>query len=275
MFYLNLDLSQLAHVGDVAKEVIDAAMDEAGRRLTTATHGHILEEVQKKLHSSRQKYIDALSYKQIGKDSWSIDLDPSAFFIEDGLPSNWEMIDALLGQGRPNKSRLEGTPKGQVKTSKEGNKYRAIPFEHNKGQTAQTPFQTSLTNMVKGEMKARKIPYGGIEKDAMGAPKIGLLHSFDVSSRGKGIVPTSKTGNSLLAGVRVYQREVKDRQGKSTVKKAVLTFRMVSEKQKGSGSWIHPGLEGRKFIDDAYDWALKEWETKIGPEIAQEIINGL
>lgn len=275
MFFVNLDISALTSMGEKAEATVKSAMEDAVRKLTLATHTHILEQVQNKLHSSRQKYIDALSYKQISQDTWMIDLDPSAFFIEDGLPSNWEMIDALLGQGRPNKSRLQGTPKGQVKTAKDGHKYRAIPFEHSKGPTSQTPFQQSLTDMVKSSMKQQKIPWGPIEKDASGAPKLGLLHSFDVHKTSKGAVPVSKQGTSLLAGVRVYQRQVQDKQGKPVVKKAVMTFRIVSEKQKGTGAWVHPGLEGRKFMDEAYEWALRQWSEVIGPETAKIIQEGL
>lgn len=270
MFFLNLDLSPIMKIEDQMKPAVEAAMKDAVRRLTTATHGHILEEVQNKLKSTRQKYIDALAFEQVSDDTWIIKLDPSAFFIEEGVSPGHEMIDDLLKQGRPTKGKDAGAPKGEIKTAKDGSRYRVIPFEHNKGPSQQTPKQTSLTDMIRTEMKARKIPYGGIEKDAGGQPKVGMLHSFSVNTQ-KQKVPVSKSGISLLQGVRVYQTKVKDAQGKDKVKKGIFTFRIVSSKHKGTGKWIHPGIEARKFIDEAFKWAVNEWETKIAPEVLNAV----
>jgi len=251
-------------------------MKRAAQQLTMATHGHILEQVQSKLKSTRRKYIDALSFEEIGENSWIISLDPSAFFIEEGMPQH-EMIEDLLKQGRPNKSKPEGSTVGGVKTAKDGSRYRAIPFEHNRGPTSQTPMQTSLTNMVKAEMKSKGIPYGGIEKNSSGQAKTGLLHSFDVVARGKGAspVPVSKVGIPLLQGVRVYQTKVKDKAGKETVKKGIFTFRMVSSKMKGSGRWVHPGIEAKKFMDEAFVWAVEHWEKEIAPGVIDEVMGGI
>lgn len=246
-------------------------MKDAVRKLATATHGHILEEVQNKLHSSRQKYIDALQYEQVDENTWFIKLDPSAFFIEEGLPQG-EMIENLLKTGRPNKSKLGGGPKGQVKTAKDGSRYRVIPFEQNKGPTSQTPKQKSMTDMVKAEMKSRNIPYGKIEKNADGQPKTGLLHSFDVVQRGRGALPPmAKSAAAMLQGVRVYQTKLTDKSGKETVKKGIFTFRVVSSKAMGSGKWVHPGIEAKKFMDEAFEWAQKEWAEKIAPEVYNQI----
>lgn len=275
MLYLNLDLSKIMQLTDDMKTIAEKAMKDAVRRLTTATHGHIAEEVQQKLKSSRQKYLDALHFEQVSDETWFVSLDPSAFFIEEGLPANHEMIDDLLKQGRPNPGRAGGAPKGQIKTAKDGSRYRVIPFEHNKGPSQQSPTQKSLTDMVKGEMKARGIPYGGIEKNSSGQPKTGLLHSFDVQKRGGASPPVSKVGISLLQGVRVYQTKVKDKGGKETVKRGVFTFRIVSSKHKGTGRWVHPGLEAKNFMNQAFDWAVKEWETKIGPETAAAVVSQL
>lgn len=275
MFFLNLDLSTLMKIEDQMKPAVEKAMKDAVRKLTTATHGHILEEASSKLKSSRQKYLDALSFEQVNEDTWFVALSPSAFFIEEGLPANHEMIDDLLKQGRPDPSRPGGAPKGQIKTAKDGSRYRVIPFQHNKGPSQQTNKQKSLTDMVKGEMSARGIPYGSIEKNGAGQPKTGMLHSFDVVKRGGAAPPISKSGISLLQGVRVYQTKVQDKQGKETVKRGVFTFRIVSSKQKGTGKWVHPGIQAKKFMDEAFKWAVNEWETKIGPETAQAVISSL
>lgn len=237
-------------------------MKDAGKALTMATHGHIIEGATQKLHTSRQKYIDALSFSQVDDDTWVVSLAPEAMWIEEGIPPNTEMIDWLLKPGRSGKST------GQIKTAKDGSRYRSIPLQHNKGPTQQTQKSNSLTDMLKSSMKERKIPYGGVEKDSMGKPKIGLLHSFDVKQDAKGQkVPLGRSGKSMLQGVRVYQKPVTDKSGNTTVKKAIMTFRTVSSKQKGTGAWVHPGMEAKHFMDEAYEWALNQWEQVIAPDL--------
>ena len=148
-------------------------------------------------------------------------------------------------------------------------KYRVIPFEHNKGPKAQTQKQTSLTDILKSTMKQLKIPYGKIEKDANGKAKVGLLHSFDIIRKpGGGAVEVGKhSGISLLQGVRVYQKPVMSKSGVESIKKSVMTFRIVSSKHKGTGRWQHPGLAARDFFPEAYLWAMDQWKNKIAPEI--------
>ena len=159
-------------------------------------------------------------------------------------------------------------------------RYLVVPFQHNKGPTQQTQAQRDLTNTVKAEMKRRKIPYGGLEKDSSGQPKIGKLHSFDIlhaptktqdgpgQGHGQiGAVRQGPTGIAFLQGIRVYQKRIKDEKGNSSVQKQVMTFRVASSKHKGTGRWVHPGLQAKRFFEEAEKWALEVWETKIVPEI--------
>jgi hypothetical protein len=264
---INLEIDQLLSLDGSVRAAAEKAMATAAQSLAAATHGHIVEQVQQKLHSTRQKYLDHLNFKQVGKDTWIISLEPSAFFIEEGMPQH-EMIDSLLGTGRGKKGST-------AKTSKDGSRYKVIPFEHNKGPTGQTAKQTSLTDSIKKSMSQLKIPYGKLERDASGKPKTGLLHSFDIlkkpNSMGGGDVEKGKhSGISLLQGVRVYQNQVKDKSGVTGVKRSIMTFRTVSSKMKGSGRWVHPGLQPRKFMDEAFSWALGQWERKIAPEILKQ-----
>ena len=270
MFFINLNIESIVALGNIGP-TMERAMKEAGKALAASTHGHIVEEAQQKLHSSRQKYIDALSFNQIDDDTWVVSLGPEAMWIEEGIPPGTEMIDMLLKPGRNAKGP------SNIKTAKDGSKYRSIPFEHNKGPTQQTPKQTSLTNMLKSAMKERHIPYGGLEKDSMGKPKTGLLHSFNVSHDAKGNkVPLGRlSGKPLLHGVRIYQKPVTDAKGNTSVKKAIMTFRTVSSKHKGSGAWVHPGVEAKHFIDEAYEWALRAWETTIVPDLLAKVSDAL
>jgi hypothetical protein len=275
MVYFNLDLGPIIAMVKGFDKAVHKAMNDAARDLTAQTHAHILEEVQAKLHSTRQKYVDALSYKQVDTDTWVIELGKEAMFIEEGIKPNTDMLDALLK-----------SPK--AKTAKDGSRYIVVPFEHKKGSTSQTPAQSTLTNTIKSEMKKRKIPYGKLETGADGKPKTGLLHSFDIMKQpiktapgaGSGHGPIGQvkqgpTGIPHLQGVRVYQTKVKDKQGKESVKKSIMTFRVASSKMKGQGRWVHPGLEAKKFLDEAAEWALKEFEGRIRDQILIRVVVGI
>jgi very-short-patch-repair endonuclease len=163
-------------------------------------------------------------------------------------------------------------------------RYRIIPFEHKRGPTSSTPTQQELTGVVRNELRKRGIPYGNLEMGPDGKPKIGKLHSFDIMDKPKktgegvgqgwgkiGEVKVGATGIPFLQGVNVYQTKVKGKDGSESVQRQIMTFRVVSSKMKGTGRWVHPGTPPRKFLDEAYQWALKEWSTAILPEILRTL----
>jgi hypothetical protein len=267
VIHFNLDFGPILAMVRNFDSTVRKALDDAARDLTAQTHAHIVEKVQASLHSTREKYLNALSFRQVDSETWVIELGQDAMFIEEGIKPNTDMLDGLLK-----------SPK--AKTAKDGSRYIVVPFEHKKGKTQQTPAQTSLTDTIKKEMAKRQIPYGKLENGPDGKPKTGLLHSFDIMKApiktgpgpGSGHGPIGKvkqgpTGIPHLQGVRVYQTKVKDSSGKESVKKSIMTFRVASSKMKGQGRWVHPGLEPKKFLDEAAEWALKEFEGRIRDKI--------
>jgi hypothetical protein len=307
MIFLNLDLTFLFDLNKNLKPAIEEAMAYGAQQLTMQTHGHIVELAQKELHSTREIYTDALSQRKIDDNTWIIALHRSAMFIEEGLPQH-EMIDDLLGDNpKGAATEADGTPApkkithekmgtGSVHTSKaDGSRWRAIPFEHKKGPTQQTPEQTTLTKAIKKQMgadkalKARGISYGKLEMGSDGRPKLGTLHEFNIMNKplrtsatgpGQGWgevgqVKQGPTGIPFLQGVRVSQHRAKDKQGKAFVQRSVSTFRIVSSKHKGTGRWMHPGLDAKKFFEKAYEWAENEWNTKMRDQILERILSKL
>lgn len=271
MIKLNLDIAPLMNVGLKLDQATKQALKEAGRRLTNMTRAHIVEEANKKLHTRRQMFLDGLTTFQMADDVFVVNLDAKVRWIDDGMqPHN--MIDDLL------KSK-------KAKTAKDGSKYAVIPFSHKKGPTQQTPAQKTLLDTIKRELKQRKIDYGKTEKDEHGSPKLGLLHSFSVTSgpiktanapgQGKGPIGSvmqGPTGIPLLKGIRIYQREVKDpKSGKTSIRKDIMTFRVVSSKHKGQGRWDHPGTEAVRLMDEAYDWAKRTWEREVVPQMMTQL----
>lgn len=269
MIHIDIDLSSILELNQTLKPKIDKALQDAARDVSIQAHAKIVELAQQHLHSTRKKYIDSLSIKQENESTWIIALDKKALWIEEGMEEH-EMVDDLL------KSK-------KTKTSKDGSRYLSVPFEHKKGPTEQTPYQKSLTDTIKAEMKKRNIPYGNLEMDRDGKPKMGLLHKFDIMKnplktgegpgQGKGAVGQVRqgpTGIPFLQGVRVYQKMVADQTGKLHPQKSIMTFRTVSSKHKGTGRWVHPGLKAKLFFDQAEDWIRKEWESKIKPMVLEK-----
>lgn len=286
MLLIDLDMTPLIKMGQGLEGTLREAARKAGSELAPAVHAHIIEEANKKLHARRQAFIDGVNFKQEGPDTWLITLDSSARWIDDGLEPH-EMIDDLLSQRK-------GKSKGP-KTSKDGSRYRVIPFFHGpgKGPTTSTPAEATLQATIKAELKkapnqltgGRGIPYAKIENGPNGQPALGLVHSLDVMhapvktangpGQGWGRIGDPRqgaTGIPFLQGIRIYQQQVKGPDGKSRVKRAIMTFRTVSSKHKGTGRWFHPGLQPVNIFEEAHAWGVRKWETEILPKISQWVL---
>jgi hypothetical protein len=256
MITLNVNLGPMIELSNGLRGRLETALKNAAQQLAMQSHAHLMEEVNQKLHSTRQKYVDAVSFSQVDDTTWMISLDKSAMWIEEGMPEH---------------SMLEGMLKSpKAKLAKDGSRYLVVPFQHNKGPTSQTSAAQDLTATVKKELKKREIPYNKIERGPDGKAKLGLLHSFDITKEpvkthdgpgqghgGVGDVRQGTTGIPFLQSVRVYQRQMKN----GSVNRGIMTFRVASSKHKGSGKWVHPGIQARKFFDETQEWALKTWDT--------------
>lgn len=269
MFTINLDIGEVVKLSDELGGAATEAMKKAGDALTKMTEAHIKEQASKKLHSRRQLFIDSLSTQQVGDDTWLVVLNAKAVWIDEGMPAH-NMLDDLLRSKK-------------AKRAKDGSTYVVVPFNHGpgKGPASTTPAQQDLIGTIKSEMKRRGIPFGGIEKDASGADKLGKLHSFDVTKLPKkvtegpgqghgpvGEVRQGPTGIPFLQGVSVYQKKGAD--GKT--KKSIMTFRVASSKHRGQGRWDHPGLEAMNFMEDAVKWAQEQWDKEIAPQVLDWVL---
>ena len=279
MLNVKVDTSVLFQVQTtLAPEAIKQLAQRAARDVAAATHAHIIERASAKLHSRLKTYLSGLSFSQEDEDTWVVILDKSVRWIDDGMEPH-SMVEDLLSE--------RGKGKGKVHTSKDGNKWRVIPFSHGpgKGAATTTPAQQSLISTIKKEMSQRQIPWGKVEKDEQGQAKLGMLHSFDIShgplktqngpGQGWGAVGQPKqgpTGIPFLHGVRVYQHKVENKTGGEAVKRSVMTFRVVSSKHIGSQRWFHPGLAPEHFFEEAAEWAQKEWSEKALPELLQALL---
>lgn len=279
MFTVNIDTSALQELGKEFEGALKAATSEAARDLSVMVHAKAVELANEKLHSRRQMYIDALSMRE--EDGvFILALDASAGWIEDGMPRH-NMLEALLA-----------SPK--AKLAADGSRYLVVPFEHGPGKgPTNTPASTQdLVSTVKTEMKRRKIPWGKVERDDQGRPKLGRLHRFNIEDgppkthqgpgQGWGPVGDVKQGPNqrqavgggpggggipFLRGVAVYQHAVEG----GGVKRSVMTFRIASSKHEAP-RWDHPGVQKVAIFDSVAQWAQEEIDKNILPKLAESIL---
>lgn len=272
-FVLHLDQGPIKELDSQLRKELTPKLQEAAAALAAQTHAHVVEEASQRLKTRREWFMDNLTLEQVDKNIWAITVSGKGLWIEDGMQPH-EMIDDLVKNG---------------KIAADGSKYQVIPFEHSKGQTQQGPVGKQITSLIKQELKSRKIPYMKIERGIFGLPRSGKLHEFSINGpeamHGKlsqayeGPVGhhlrSQFTGAHYGQGVRIYQKimkneagdYLKDKKGRVKAERSVVTFRVASTKQKGSGMWFHPGLTGEHFLDEAAEWAGRTWDTQMLPDI--------
>lgn len=268
MIYLSFDTSKLEAFGSNFSKAIKKATDKALTQIAAATHAHIIEEANKKLHSTKDLYIENIQRFKDDDGTWYIVLDSSVVWIDDGAKAQ-DMLPFFLK-----------SPK--AKTAKDGSKYMIVPFQHNKDKM--TAPQKDLLSAIKSELSSIGVNIKKTETDKNGAPKLGLVRSLDITTKplkhsegpgqGSGPIGAVRQGASgipFLKGVRVYQHMTKDKRGNDAVSKSVVTFRTVSNKRKNPNAWHSKGSDGVKIMDESATWALKEFDTKIMPSIIEQI----
>lgn len=282
-------------MNEVAKDSLAKARDLASSRL----------------HRTKHTYLNALSLDRQDTTVYVLVLDASARHLEDGYgPFDMKPgllkyklgSDALVSYNLARGANSDGTAANDehgkrasfngVRTSKDGYRYRAIPFEHTqsvaspnhplhnspvqKGQENETTMGSLMADMKR---LISRSGIGGITKGSDGAPALGKVaairgvpgdpNSFKVThfggQHGAGYAQVKSLGTSLggsplsldsrLSGLTKYQ--FKDKSGK--VRAAYMTFRMVSENPKSQGKWIHPGFQpGVKIFEEVEAFAERE-----------------
>lgn len=271
MIKLDLDAADIFNLEAHLKDAAESAMKKATAGLAAAIDGHLREEAARKLKSRREMFVNALSMKEV-EGVWVVNLDKKAVWIDDGMQEH-EMIDDLL------KAK-------SAKTAADGSRYTIVPFKHGPGagKTNSTEAQLDLVSTIKTALKKQDIPFGSIEKNADGTPKEGLLHKLDITSgplktanvpgQGKGPIGSVRqgsTGTPFLQRLNIYQKTTTNPDGSKSTKRSIMTFRTVSSKQKGTGKWVHPGLAPKNLMDEAFQWALQEWEKTIAPQTIADL----
>lgn len=247
-FFVNAQ--QIADQMDNFKEEIKAAVEESVRQLSAMTHAKVVELAQSNLTSTRKIYTDNLDYKEVVPGLWVVSLDQPALWIEDGRKAG-DMTADLLKKG--------------AHVAKDGSRYKAIPFDYGKPSSQMDPSTRMLVSKIKSELKKAGIPFKKIEYNADGSPRIGKLHTLNISSPH----PSPRASHPALAGLTIYQS--KGANGK--IRRDIMTFRTVSDHHKGT-KWIHPGRDAEHFFEQALQWAEEQWERDILPQVLDKYGKG-
>jgi len=234
-------------VQSLSKQLKEYAMEaEADMRkgvanLSALSHAKIRDLAAEKLHSTRNTFLDNLSQvEEVVPGVFVITLNEAALFIEEGMERH-DMKPDLL--------------KKNAKVGKNG-RYKIIPFEHSKLPQNMTGKEQNIVQQIKQKLKEEKVPFKKIEYDAKGNPKTGKLHSFNWGGERPG-----KGNTGVLQRVSIYQSKGPT----GNIRRDIMTFRTVSEGQ--TDKWYHPGIKAAKILDEAGDWAEKEFYNSILPEI--------
>lgn len=232
---------------EFAKEV-EKDVKKGVATLAASTQAHVIELAQTELHSSRDIFLDNLKYEEISPGVHIISVLDKGFWVEEGLDAGFDMKPGLLD-----------SPK--AKTSKKGYKYLAVPFKHNTAPSKMTPVAKDVVSQIKKNLKKENVPFKKLELNADGSPRLGKLHSFNWGGEKLG-----KGNTGSLERVSIYQTTTKT----GNVRRDIMTFRTVSGSPASQGKWKHGGVEGKKFLDRASNWAMATWEQFILPEIIKK-----
>jgi len=243
----DVDVRQLSEKFGNLKEQVQKDITKGVENLATMTHAKANELARDELNSLSKKYMDNLEFSNPAPNLWVVTLKEPAMWIEDGRKSGF-MEELLSG-----KSSRQG----------KNGRYAIVPFEHSKPPTEQSPKAQALAQQIKDALKKEGINWKKIERHEDGSPRIGRLHNINVESAR--IKPEHK--NSPGMGVRVYQ--TKD-PNTGNVRRDVMTFRVITEKHRQAGLWHHPGRQGNKLLDKAFNWAQKTFYKEILPAIFEK-----
>jgi hypothetical protein len=289
-------------------KAFDAELNKAVQTLAAQTHTRILENVQQRLHARRKMYVEALRVpKEVAPGVFVIVLDEKAVWIEEGMPPH-DMVDDLLRKATPgakpprqakdgslyriipfkqNEAPSGQTPGEKLLTDTVKAELKKLRIEWNKVERDPQgkPLSGRLHSAVLKDHPAFEAnpqrPDGTAGKPGWGKGDEGQVMQGPVKPGQE-----KNSGIPMLRGLAIYQTPLfkKDKEGNQVpdldkkglqrARRDILTFRIVSSKHKGQ-KWQHPGIEGTRFFDDAFQWCQQEWDQNIMPALTKKYANTL
>lgn len=262
-FKFEANLEKIAKELDTTRDAIGGYLRSAVENLSISTHAFVVTHAQEKLKGWQRDHFFGengrnVRWTEVAEGFWVVEIDPSVAWIEEGRDPTFMGEWLLKGDN--------------VKTAKDGSRYRVIPFTHSRGSKI---FNQDFVADIKEAAQKSGFNLKTIDKDADGNPKTGILGKLNFGSnvttktdsnsrffskeRGPSVAESlglkTYSGKHYLSDAVVTQRKV----GKS-FKKEVVTFRVISSKHEGEGRWFYPEVQALNSIPAAYDYATREWD---------------
>jgi hypothetical protein len=257
---LEIEIKTEGDISNQAKKVIEnikkdlqAATQAIGQGAYQQAHNIADQKMSTELSSIYKKN---LYIKKLSENAVEIGIKEEAFWIENGKKGGF--MEELL-------NHKSGSP---PKVSKEGHKYRVIPFEKSTTKKSTSSSGEAAINELKTFLRKENIRYSktrALALDEKGSPRIGRIHSFDIKKMRENGKKSVEGLSRNLQGLSIYQNF--NPQTKR-VERNIMTFRVISEKHRNSGKWQYPANKPKKEVmKDVFRWVEQTWQSKILPEL--------
>lgn len=225
---------------------VENEINQAVENLANATYAAMIAKIQSMGMDpkNRQDYLRALEFNKLGEGTWLIYLNGDwATQLEEGIKP-YSIKEQLL---KSTKTVQVGSRAGQpwVRTSKTGNRYAAVPFEHKpfSGEKVSGDLAADIKKLTARNQSGKMQSLTKTFKDLDGKPLVGKV-----------AVTGKNAANPKLSNLTKYQFVSK----KGAVSSIYMTYRMVSDSSSG---WQHPGTPGYGIFKEAEAYVQSELEN--------------
>ena len=245
MMYLIANLNFEKSPQDFSKEITQNLQEDVNKAVKTLGSEALKtaqELADRHLPPKLAKiYKDSIKIEEISENVIVVELSENAVWIEKGRKAGF--MEDLLKTG--------------TKQGKDGKKYRIIPIGEGKGDPQISPKSEGLLNKLTSFLRTKNVKTDKSEAlatDKNGSPRVGKIQSFDIKDK----------SFDNIQRVSVFQNK-NAKTGK--VERKITAFRIISEKHKGTGKWIHPGTPPARILEQTFKSLEQILNTQIFPAI--------
>lgn len=222
--------------------------------LAIAAQNYWVQTAQRKLHSSRETYINGLRQAESFKSFSFGGVDAFEVQLVGRMANNFEFGMESFDMKEVRPGWLGGS---KAKISKDGSKYATIPFRHSTGNTRFDYTGKAKADNLKMHLRNAVRNYG-MNKMVKTSGKVKKVKEGAVAR-----IPNNAAVHNYLRGLTRYQMvNVNKKTGKANASSQLMTFRTISTKSDPS-AWIHPGLDGANILPMVESWVDQQMDKII------------
>lgn len=234
------------------------------RNIMDGARAKLITIAGQRLNSTRMDYIQGVQPIEDAEDGVALVLAGALpLMVEHGWDER-SLHETLLGPGA----------KGSVRVSKDGSRYRFVPFRHKTpgasndqgGLRMGSAYGASPNPLSRARPKNVVADAAGLGKAVHKAAK----KLKPGQALAPGLAPKLRDHHAadIYAGMRKVQQAVSDGKGGVTFQNTYMTFRTISERKKGP-HWFHPGIEARNFFQE-----VEGYVQKVAPAAVEAFVKG-